>query len=332
MLPKISIITPSFNQGTFIEQTILSVLNQGYENIEYIIIDGGSSDNTLDIIKKYESKISYWVSEPDSGQADAINKGLQAATGDLFNWLNSDDYLEPGALAALAAEYQLHPDKKVFCGYTHCFHEDTGATSHIYRMGVRKTVAETILQVEMNQPGTFYKMEVVRELGFLNKFLNYVFDGEFWFRFLCRYGLDAVGFTDKLMAHFRLHQLSKTVHEGYFEFYKEYLNIHLFLLKEANLPLSFVRYLESEQYISRYQSGPWKMAHLEREELYRFYADKYKYLLYKDREYSHAREGLKRSFRNKAQGEGRQRFALLLKLLLPDALIDAVREKKRSLS
>ena len=98
----ISIITPSYNQGQFIEQTINSVLDQNYPNLQYIIIDGGSTDDTVSIIKKYEHHLTYWVSEKDTGQASAINKGLQHCTGEIFNWLNSDDYLQPGALQKIA--------------------------------------------------------------------------------------------------------------------------------------------------------------------------------------------------------------------------------------
>jgi len=103
--PKISIVTPSFNQGTYLEKTIRSVLLQGYPNLEYIIIDGGSTDQSVEIIKKYESWVDFWVSEEDRGQSHAINKGLEKATGELLGWLNSDDYFLPDALFKLARSY-----------------------------------------------------------------------------------------------------------------------------------------------------------------------------------------------------------------------------------
>ena len=96
--PRISIVTPSYNQGQFIEETIRSVLLQGYPNLEYIIIDGGSTDNSVEIIRKYEPWLTYWVSQPDKGQTDAIQKGFNLSTGVVWNWLNSDDLLEPNAL------------------------------------------------------------------------------------------------------------------------------------------------------------------------------------------------------------------------------------------
>jgi glycosyltransferase involved in cell wall biosynthesis len=103
--PRISIITPSFNQRPFIEETIRSVLLQGYPNLEYIIMDGGSTDGSVDIILKYQPWLTYWVSEKDNGQADAINKGLDHATGEIANWLNSDDLLYLGALKKVATGY-----------------------------------------------------------------------------------------------------------------------------------------------------------------------------------------------------------------------------------
>lgn len=109
-LPTVSIITPSFNQGKYLEETILSVLNQDYPNIEYIIIDGGSADNSVDIIKKYEERLAYWISEPDNGQTDAIIKGFNKAKGSFLTWLNSDDLFEPSMIKISLHFLQEYPE------------------------------------------------------------------------------------------------------------------------------------------------------------------------------------------------------------------------------
>jgi len=110
ILPKISVITPSFNQGAFIEKTINSVLAQNYPNLELIVIDGGSTDNTIEILKKYDKYLTYWISEPDSGQSNAINKGMALSTGEILTWLNSDDYFLPNSLLRFAELFQQNPD------------------------------------------------------------------------------------------------------------------------------------------------------------------------------------------------------------------------------
>lgn len=114
--PKISIVTPSYNQAEFIERTMRSVLDQDYPNVEYIVVDGGSTDGTPNVIARYADRLAYWVSEPDRGQSHAINKGLARASGEILGWLNSDDWLEPGALARVALEATRFPDAGAFVG------------------------------------------------------------------------------------------------------------------------------------------------------------------------------------------------------------------------
>lgn len=207
---KISIVTPSFNQALFIEQTIDSILSQGYSDLEYIIIDGGSSDSSVDIIKRYSKYLSYWVSEPDFGQSHAIQKGLLRSSGEVFNWVNSDDFLEPGALKTINERFQV-PSIRIFCGVSNIVSTSgtirTSKGTDIYLEDLPKTLG----LARIDQPETWIRKETLHGLGGLNPRLNYVMDKDIWIRYLCRFGLDGILKTNDLLTNFRLHAQSKSV-------------------------------------------------------------------------------------------------------------------------
>ena len=208
LYPKISIVTPSFNQGLYIEQTIKSVLDQGYPNLEYIIIDGGSSDNSAEIIKKYENQLHYWISEPDNGQTHAITKGLMKATGLLFNWINSDDLLEEKSLFKIAKVYNEFPNVEVIIGNYKEFSEKH--VVNIQYKSVRNSFYETVKFPVIKQPCTFYKLDVVRSRVKLNPELHYAMDYDLWIRYLCLSGISKVVEIPDYLAMFRIHEESKT--------------------------------------------------------------------------------------------------------------------------
>lgn len=209
MPPKLSIITPSFNQAQYLEQTILSVLEQNYEPLEYIIIDGGSTDQSVDILKKYENRLAYWVSEPDRGQPHAINKGLQRATGDIVAFLNSDDLYLPGTLAAVGNYFSEHPQVEWICGNTVMFGD--GQKDELIKAKVPGTAADCLCWAYLApQPGMFWKRELLRN-GFQERW-RYCFDHELYVRLLlegrhCEH-------LDMPLAAYRLHAASKTVAEA----------------------------------------------------------------------------------------------------------------------
>ncbi len=217
-LPVISIVTPSLNQGKYLDQCIDSVLSQDYPNLEYIIIDGGSRDESVDIIRKFSHRLSDWVSEPDSGQGEAIMKGLNKAKGSVFNWLNSDDYLEPGALKEIGMHFRDQPESNVYCGYCRLFWPDGREKKR--RMGTSPSPEASIIDYSMNQPSTFYRMEIIRESRGISRDLHYCMDQEIWFRYLAKYGHQGIYFTDTLLSHFRHHELSKS-EDGSGNFLKE---------------------------------------------------------------------------------------------------------------
>jgi glycosyltransferase involved in cell wall biosynthesis len=207
---KLSIVTPSFNQGHFLEETILSVLNQGYEPLEYIVIDGGSTDESVSIIKRYESKFAYWVSEKDRGQVHAINKGLERATGDIVAFINSDDVYLPGAFNAVITHFAENPESKWVCGDTIMFGE--GHETQMIHAVVPRSAAHCLSWAyRAPQPGHFWRREIISS-GFQERW-NYDFDHDMYVRLLlaghkCEY-------LPLPMAAYRLHEVSKTVAEGH---------------------------------------------------------------------------------------------------------------------
>lgn len=207
--PKISLVTPSFNQGEFLEETIVSVLSQNYPNLEYIIIDGGSTDNTLEIIKKYENELTYWISERDQGQSHAINKGLKKCSGEIFNWINSDDLLADNALFHIAKGF--NEDVDVVGGYCSFFENDKQKVNYVNRIKATDNLEDTIINYGMCQPPTFYKLNLVKELNGVSETLNYIMDSFLWIKYLAAYGTRRVKLIDENISYFRLHGDSKTV-------------------------------------------------------------------------------------------------------------------------
>jgi glycosyltransferase involved in cell wall biosynthesis len=206
--PLVSIITPSFNQARYIEATIQSVLGQEYPRIEYIIVDGGSTDGTVDVIKKYKNGLAWWVSEKDKGQTDAINKGFARATGDILAWINSDDTYEPGAITAAVKYLQEHPD--VGMVYADCnFINEDGRV--IGKFGSAQTDYRLLRQgyVHIPQQTMFFRADLWRQVGPLDPSFYFAMDYDLWTRLAARSVLKYL--PGQVWANFRLHTSGKTI-------------------------------------------------------------------------------------------------------------------------
>lgn len=209
--PKISIITPSLNQAAFIEQTIQSVLNQNYPNLEYIVMDGASTDGTLKILNKYKNRITF-ISQKDKGQSDAINRGLNLATGDILGYLNSDDFLEKNCLYAVGNFFLNNPKCRWVSGKCNIVDSKGNKVRKpvtIYKnlfLKYMRCLNSLYVLNYISQPVTFWKREIIDEVGFFNRAFHYSMDYDYWLRINKKHKL---GFIDNYLASFRVHKNSK---------------------------------------------------------------------------------------------------------------------------
>ncbi len=216
--PKISVVTPSYNQAEFLERTILSVLNQNYPNFEYIIIDGGSTDGSVEIIRKYEKYLTYWVSEKDKGQSDAINKGFQKSTGEILAYLNSDDTYLPNTLHLVASFFRKYPKVDMFYGRCNVIDSNDNILQEA------KVMPFNLLDYvyglfSIPQPATFWKREMFFRVGMLNPENRTCMDGELWLNF-AKMGANIV-YINVLLANFRLYPQSKSGSGRYHEHHQQ---------------------------------------------------------------------------------------------------------------
>ncbi len=207
--PRISIVTPSYNQGQFIEETIRSVLLQGYPNLEYIIIDGGSSDESVDIIKKYSPWLKHWVSEPDRGQVHAINKGFTRSSGDILNWLNSDDLFLPITLHQVIWFWRDHDECCFLTGDAEIV--DCSISQREFYIRGDSYSFDELLNFHkgyyLPQPAVFFSQKAYFSVGGVNLSLNYAMDTDLWLRLRLKYRL---WYLPELLAQMRHHDEAKT--------------------------------------------------------------------------------------------------------------------------
>ena len=206
MKPLVSIITPSYNQGKFIRATIESVLKQDYENIEYIVVDGGSTDETLSILKEYEGKLKY-ISEPDHGQSNAINKGFRMAKGSIVAWLNSDDVYEPGCVSHAVKLMQANPQAALLYGEGYII-DEAGAKVKAFEY-TRDFSLWSLIYIwdYIMQPTTFFRAHALKKVGYLDESLNWTMDWDLWIKLALRYD---VLYTERFMACSREYGDTKT--------------------------------------------------------------------------------------------------------------------------
>lgn len=205
-LPLVTIVTPSFNQARYLEQTIQSVLAQDYARLEYLLVDGASTDGSLEIIQKYADRFAWWVSEADTGQAEAINKGLRRAKGEFVAWLNSDDIYLPGAVAKAVAFFEGRPELGIVFGDVLAIDQDGQTTNHL-RYGDWSLTELAAFRV-IGQPSVFMRRSVLEQAGYLDPSYHYLLDHQLWLRMA---QIAPMHYLPETLSAARFHAESKNV-------------------------------------------------------------------------------------------------------------------------
>jgi glycosyltransferase involved in cell wall biosynthesis len=205
--PKISIVTPSYQQCRYLERTLESVHSQQYRNLEHIVIDGGSTDGSVEVIRNYESRLTFWCSEKDKGQSDAINRGLRMATGDVLGWLNSDDTLAPNALHRIGKYYATHPEADLLYGHTHVIDADDRVMRRLVAIPTNAHELIRFTRDVWSQPGTTWRRRLQERIGVLDETLHFAMDGDFWIRAALN---GTIRFVPEHFGNLRWHEQTKT--------------------------------------------------------------------------------------------------------------------------
>ncbi len=223
--PRISVITPSYNQAQFLERTLLSVLDQKYPALEYIVIDGGSNDASKEIIARSDNRLAFSISEKDSGQSNAINKGLARTTGEILCWLNSDDFYPPGTLEFVGRHFADHPNVDVICGHTQAV-DVAGKPLDFWRGAFdgRRQLAEYWHGYSMHQPSIFWRRRVYEAIGLLDENMHLTMDYDYWLRMADR-GFN-IASVDRILACATVHPDQKT-NDGFVGYKRAQLRIAL---------------------------------------------------------------------------------------------------------
>lgn len=240
--PKISVVVPSFNQGQFLEETLVSLLSQNYPDLEILVVDGGSTDHSVSVIRRYEKHLAWWVSEKDSGQSEAINKGFRRATGEIITWLNSDDIYSPDTLQTVAAGLNAETSAGFFHGKSRLFGE--GLSEKIVGTDQMLTLHDYLPYMRFPQPSSFFRKRVIDTIGPLNEELHYAMDFELCVRAILAGEHPLQSFA--ILSGYRMHTASKSNNETAFlrEWSDVFINVlhslpggqkYIALLKQAGI-------------------------------------------------------------------------------------------------
>ncbi len=321
--PSISIVTPSYNQGHYLEQTIRSVLLQGYPALEYIVIDGGSTDASVAVLRKYAPWLTHWVSEPDGGQTDALNKGFARCTGEVVNWLNSDDYYEPGALLAVGRRFAGPDGVEVVCGRERIFEDEHPAEGQLHPGStVRERLEETIFTGHIDQPVTFFRRSAIAGHLPLSASLRYLMDVELWLKYLLAAGQDRIARVPDVLVNFRLHGGSKTVSQA-----RHFAHERAAILRSLGEQIGVPGYILALLPAAPGFRPAWEISgRVNTRRLVALYARKYAGTLYNQGQYAHCRRCIYLSVKDEPRRLREKSFLrLALVSLLPAPVLDRVR-------